>query len=143
MENHIVKKSVQIHAQPAKVWDALTNPEKTKKYFFNARVISDWKKGSDITFKGRLFLIMNYEMHGRIIDIVPEKFLKYTLKNGEEEDTSSGFSTVTDELSYANGITTVSITDDVGAGKGAEKRYNKSQKGWDKVLSKLKEVAEA
>jgi uncharacterized protein YndB with AHSA1/START domain len=142
MENHIVKKSIQINAQPLKVWDALTNPEKTKKYFYNAEVHSDWKAGSEITFKGKMFLIINYEMHGKILSIEPGKLLKYTLKNGKADDTTAGFSTVTDELSYDRGVTTISITDDVGAGEGAEKRYNRSQKGWDKILSKLKKIAE-
>ena len=43
MKNHVVKKTITIKAEPAAVWDALTNPEKTKRYFFNCRVISDWK----------------------------------------------------------------------------------------------------
>src|SRR6478736_5366538 len=130
MENYIVKQSVAIKAQPSQVWDALTNPEKTKKYFFHCEISSQWKKGSDITFKGKLFLVFPIEMRGKIEDIQKEKLLKYTLSNGK----SKTHSTVTDELSYSNGITTLSISDDVGQGEGAEKRYKKSVKGWEKVL---------
>ena len=142
MENHVVKKSIRINATPEKVWDALTNPEKTKKYFFNAEVFSDWKEGSEITFKGRMFLIKKYEMHGKILAIEPQKLLKYTLKNGKADDKEAGSSIVTDELSYNNGVTTVSITDDVGAGEDAEKRVKRSEKGWDKILAGLKEISE-
>lgn len=138
---YIVKKSVAIKADPAKVWNALTDPEKTKQYFFHCRVFSDWKPGSDITFKGRIFLIKNIEIHGKILAIEPQKMLKYQLKNGS--DSSATTSTVTDTLSYANGLTTVSITDDVGQGEGAEKRFSRSEKGWDKVLKGLKETVEA
>ena len=138
--DYIVKKKIDINASPDKVWAALTDPEKTKEYFFHCRVLSDWKEGSPITFKGKLFWVIPIEMKGQILQAEPEKRLKYTLKNGKGENGS--FSTVTDELTYANGQTTLSITDDVGQGEGAEKRFNRSQKGWDKVLTGLKKVVE-
>ncbi len=139
MKQHIVRKNIAINATPAAVWDALTNPENTTKYFFNCAVYSDWKVGSPIMFKGRIFLVKKIEMHGRINQVEQEKLLQYTLKNDSDPGTTS---TVTDELSYANGITTLSITDDVGMGEGAEKRYKRSVKGWDKVLKGLKELVE-
>ncbi len=141
MEPFVVRKSVRVKAEPAQVWDALTNPEKTKKYFFNCEVFSDWKVGSPITWKGKVMIVKKIELHGEIVDIQPGKLLKYTLKN-ESEDDPSNFSTVTDKLSYENGETVLSITDDVGQAEGAEERYKKSVKGWEKVLKGLKEVVE-
>lgn len=135
---HIVKKHIRIKAPAARVWEALTDPEQTRQYFFHARVLSDWEKGSTITFKGRMFWIIPFKMTGRILDIKPEKLLKYTLKNRD----SASASTVTDTLIFADGWTTLEITDDVGPEEGAEKRYHRSQKGWDKVLKGLKELKE-
>jgi uncharacterized protein YndB with AHSA1/START domain len=140
MKNWIVKKIISIKATPAKVWDALTNPEKTKKYFFNCKVFSDWKVGSPITFIGRVFLIKKIELKGKILRIEPQKILKYALVNGSGDTCS--VSTVTDKLTFEKGRTILSITDDVGQGEGAEKRYNRSMKGWDKVLRGLKELVE-
>ncbi|WP_295797236.1 SRPBCC domain-containing protein [Mucilaginibacter sp.] len=140
MKEHVVKKEVSINAEPSAVWDALTDPLKTKKYFFNCKVISSWKEGSPITFKGRMFLIFPIEMKGRILKIEPGKLLQYNLKN--TGDKSATFSTVTDTLTYKNGKTTVSITDDVGVGEGAAKRFEKSKKGWEKILKGLKAVVE-
>ncbi len=137
---HVVKKSIEIRAEPARVWQALTNPDLTKKYFFNARVLSDWKVGSPITFKGKIFLIKKFEMSGKIDAIEVNKLLKYTLQNVSDGNETS--SIVTDTLTYNDGITTVSVTDDVGTGKGAEKRYKRSLKGWDKVLKGLKKTVE-
>ena len=77
-------------------------------------------------------------MKGEIIKATPGKLLKYTLKNGKGKSATT--STVTDELTYIDGKTTLSVTDDVGSGEGAEKRYHKSVKGWDKVLSGLKKL---
>lgn len=140
MKNFVVKKSIAINAPIDQVWDALTDPEKTKEYFFKCRVFSDWKVGSPIVFKGKMFWIIPIEMKGTITKIEPGKMLQYTLSN--KSDDSKTTSTVTDELSEENGVTTVNITDDVGRGDGAEKRYNRSVKGWDKILNGLKKLVE-
>ncbi len=55
MKEFIVKKKVAINAESSIVWDALTNPEKTKEYFFNCEVFSDWKVGSPITLRVKSF----------------------------------------------------------------------------------------
>lgn len=141
MGHFVVNKYVRIKADPSTVWDALTNPSKTQKYFFNCKVYSNWKQGDTITFKGRMFFFIPIVMKGVIQQVIPGKLLKYTLKNGKGENGS--VSTVTDVLSYENGDTIVSITDDVGDGDGAEKRFSRSQKGWDKILSGLKNFVEA
>ncbi|HLA56588.1 MAG TPA: SRPBCC domain-containing protein [Flavobacterium sp.] len=132
---YIVHKKIVLDARPSEVWDALTNPEKTKKYFFHCKVFSDWKKGSPIVFKGKMFWIFKIELHGTIEEIEPGKFLQYTLKN--ESGGTETFSRVTDKLVFENGKTTLEITDDVGQGEGAEKRFKRSQKGWDKILNGL------
>jgi uncharacterized protein YndB with AHSA1/START domain len=138
----VVRKSVPLNAEPSVVWDALTNPEKTKQYFFNCEVHSDWKVGSPIVWKGRIFLIKKIELKGTIIRIQPERLLRYTLKNEQDKTNPKSVSTVTEELTFQNGITTLSISDDVGTGPGAESRYNKSLKGWDSVLKGLKKLVE-
>ncbi|GAB3955199.1 hypothetical protein GCM10028805_42040 [Spirosoma harenae] len=142
MEEFVVRKTIRLNATPAEVWDALTNPAKTKHYFFNCEVFSDWEVGSTILFTGRLFLIKKIEMKGQIVKIEPEKLLQYTLSNGDDSDDTDNFSTVTDELTYENGQTILSITDDVGQGKGAQDRYERSVKGWDNILKGLKELVE-
>jgi uncharacterized protein YndB with AHSA1/START domain len=139
MKEYIVKKHIAIKASAELVWDALTDPEKTKEYFFHCRVISNWKPGSPITFKGKLFWIIPIEMKGEIKKIETGKLLQYTLSN---KGSIGSTSTVTDELKFTDGITTIYITDDVGQGEGAEKRYKRSVKGWDKILHGLKDFVE-
>lgn len=142
MEEFIVRKEIRLRADPAVVWSALTNPEKTKQYFFNCEVFSDWEVGSTLLFTGRLLLIKKIEMKGQILKIEPNKLLQYTVTNEDATDEDSSFSTVTDRLTYENGETILSVTDDVGQGEGAKERYERSQKGWDKILNGLKEVVE-
>lgn len=51
----IITNSITINAPAEKVWDALVNPEQTKKYMFGCEAVSDWKPGSELLWKG------NYE----------------------------------------------------------------------------------
>lgn len=44
-------KLIQLRADAASVWRALTNPELTVKFFFGCGACSDWKVGSDLLFK--------------------------------------------------------------------------------------------
>jgi len=138
MKTYAVHQTIELPADAMTVWNALTNPELTKRYFFGCRVLSDWQPGSSITFKGRMFWIIPIRMKGTIIKAIPGKLLQYTLKNGKGKDATE--STVTDKLTFKNGKTTLSITDDVGAGEGAEKRYRRSVKGWRKILTGLKNL---
>jgi uncharacterized protein YndB with AHSA1/START domain len=137
MSEFIVKKNVTMRALPSEVWEALTNPEKTKKYFFNCEVNSDWRAGAEIKFRGRLFFFKKIEMSGVIEKIEAGKLLQYTLKNR-----GGGHSRVIERITYENGMTTLTVSDDVGNSPGAEKRLRMSQKGWDKVLEGLKEMVE-
>ena len=137
MPTFIVNKEINLSASPAQVWDALTNPEKTRHYFFHCRVYSDWKTGSPITFKGRMFLFFKIELQGTLLQVIPEKLLQYTLYSRD-----GSRSTVTDTISFDGAISTLHITDDVGQGEGAQKRFERSMKGWDKVLQKLKILLE-
>jgi uncharacterized protein YndB with AHSA1/START domain len=89
-------------------------------------------------FKGRMFWIIPIKLKGEIVKIVPGRLLQYTVENHG----TGGRSLVTDELADANGGTSLKITDDVGSGPGAEKRYEKSVAGWDKILRGLKHIVE-
>ncbi|MCE8425412.1 MAG: SRPBCC domain-containing protein [Candidatus Methanoperedens sp.] len=48
----VARASVSVNAPVDKVWEALTNPEIIKQYMFETAVISDWKEGSQIVWKG-------------------------------------------------------------------------------------------
>ena len=49
----IVKKSIKINSSASKVWQVLTNPELTKQYMFGCEIISDWKVGSPVIWRGQ------------------------------------------------------------------------------------------
>src|SRR4051812_31832994 len=112
MAQLIIKNKITFNASISKVWDALTNPEQTKKYMFGCETVSDWKKGSPLLWKG------NYEgkdmvfVKGNIVDIEPEKFLAYSTfdPNSTMEDIPDNYLTVTYKLSSENGQTVLTVT---------------------------------
>ena len=53
-ENFIAKVSLAIKAPRQAVWQALMNPDAIKEYMFGARVDSDWREGSPISWIRRM-----------------------------------------------------------------------------------------
>ena len=50
--NLIARASITISAPAEKVWSALVNPEAIKQFMFGTHVVTDWRVGSPITWKG-------------------------------------------------------------------------------------------
>jgi uncharacterized protein YndB with AHSA1/START domain len=44
------KAAIAINATPDKVWEALTDPDMIREYLFGTDTITDWQKGSAITY---------------------------------------------------------------------------------------------
>lgn len=138
MEKYIVRKEIEIQGSSQSVWRALTDPDYTKRYFFGCTVHSNWNEGDSIAFRRMVLWIFPFELKGKIIHINKGSLLQYSLKNSR----STSDSLVTIRLTGNNGNTIVSVTDDVGEGEGAYTRFNRSVKGWDKVLTGLKRTVE-
>jgi uncharacterized protein YndB with AHSA1/START domain len=143
-----VKNSVVIEAPASRVWDALINPEKTKKYMFGCETVSDWNKGSSLLWKGSYEGKEMVFVKGEIIDIKPEKFLAYTTidPNSTIDDVSENYLTVTYDLKEENGKTVLSVTQgDYSKVAEGERRYQESYnggEGWDPILKEIKKLVE-
>ena len=67
---------VEIATTPERLWQALTDPEQTRKYWYGALSISEWKVGSRWTSEsaeGEVYL------EGEILEIDPPRRLVHTL----------------------------------------------------------------
>ncbi len=134
-----VKKSVRINAGIAVVWEALTNPQITKQYFFNCEAISDWKAGSPLLFNT---MVEGKEMtvvKGIITAIEPPSLLEHSCFTPATEDDPTQHTTATYRLTSAGDVTTVSITQ--GRFHDEETTAH-TRESWDKVLGGLKAVVE-
>jgi uncharacterized protein YndB with AHSA1/START domain len=136
----ILKKSIIINAPVSKVWDALTNRELIKQYFFGTDCITDWKKGSPIIYRG-VWDDKPYEDKGNILDIEKEKFIRYNYWSAFSgtEDILANYANVSYELSIENGATIFTVIQDgIKSGEALEH----SENNWGMVMDGLKKIVE-
>ena len=149
MEKLVVQNSILINAPADKVWDALVNPEQTKKYMFGCETVSDWKIDSPLLWKGTYEGKEMVFVKGIIMDIQPNKLLKYTVidPNSSMPDIPENYLNVTYTLSEKEGQVNLTVVQDgfEGAADG-EKRYKDVEnngEGWNPILVEIKKVVEA
>jgi uncharacterized protein YndB with AHSA1/START domain len=136
----IAAQSIVINAPIEKIWDALVNPDLIKQYMFGTNVMSEWKEGSAITWKGE-WQGKAYEDKGVILKLDKPHLLKYSHFSPltGEPDLSENYHTVTIELSDQDGAVKVDLRQDNNATQEAK---DHSEKNWGMMLADLKKLVE-
>jgi uncharacterized protein YndB with AHSA1/START domain len=136
----IAKAAISINAPTDKVWNALTNPDVIKQYMFGITVISDWRKGSPIVWKGD-WQGKKYEDKGVILELKPERLIQYSHFSplSGKPDLPENYHTVTVELASDGSTTTVSLSQD---NNETEQERKHSEKNWKTMLDALKKLLE-
>ncbi|HEY5584194.1 MAG TPA: SRPBCC domain-containing protein [Ruminiclostridium sp.] len=70
----IALKSIEINAEPSRVWDVLTDPKIISEYLYGTETITDWKVESEIIFQGE-FKGQKYRDMGVIKDNILHELL--------------------------------------------------------------------
>jgi uncharacterized protein YndB with AHSA1/START domain len=132
--------NITVHASLAKVWDALINPELIKRYMFGATVVSDWKQGSPITWKGE-WKGKPYEDKGRVLELQPQARLRYSHFSplAGVPDLPENYHNVTIDVSEHDGEVRVDLSQD---NNKTEQARDESQRNWGMMLAGLKKVVE-
>jgi len=138
--DHIAKAETTINAPIEKVWNALTDPGKISKYMFGTTVISDWKEGSKIVWKGE-WEGKAYEDKGKILRFEPKKSLQYSHFSPLSglHDNPENYHIVTIDLEEKDKQTIVTLTQTNNAD---EKTKDHSEKNWKMMLASLKKLLE-
>lgn len=136
----VAKASIDINAPIAKVWEALITSKLIKQYMFGTEVISEWKEGSSIIWKGT-WEGKPYEDKGIILKVKPMNTLQYSHFSPllGVPDLPENYHTLTYELSDEKSHTLVSLSQDNNAN---EKAKEHSKKMWETLLVELKKVLE-
>ena len=129
---------VYIRTTPEKLWQALTDPTSTKKYFYGCAVRSEWKVGSTIEHvnpDGTLAL------SGKILEMTPPHRLVTTFtQEHDPEAKHEKPSRVTWEIVPRGEVCLLTVThDDFPEGS---KSYKSVRLGWNPILSGLKTLLE-
>ncbi len=126
-----------ISTTPEKLWEALTNSEFTRRYWFNTEVKSDWKVGSPFA------LVMNGTTTdvGEILQAERPRRLAYTFKHQLDEEMRKESPTkVTFTIEPHGDLVKLTVTHE-GFAKGS-KLLDGISKGWPAILSGLKTLLE-
>ncbi len=107
---------------------------------FGTTVTSDWKEGSDISWKGE-WKGQSYEDKGKILQLIPGKKLQYSHYSPLSglEDKPGNYHTVTITLSEDSNKTYVVLEQDNNAD---EKSKEHSEQNWKMMFESLKKVLE-
>jgi len=137
----VAKASTTVNASPAQVWDALTNPERIRQYMFGTNVVSDWKEGRSIVWRGE-WQGKKYEDKGVIVKLEAQHLIQYTHFSPLSglPDAPENYHTVTIELSSKGGQTTVSLSQD---NNSTQEERTHSEENWEMMLATLKNLLEA
>jgi uncharacterized protein YndB with AHSA1/START domain len=129
-----------VNAPLERVWDALTRPELVKQYFFGTDLVTDWKVGSALFFRGE-WNGQAYEDRGTVRSFEPMRSFSY--------DYWSSFSGLPDEparrqlIRYevepaADGVHVAVHQSNVDT----QERADHSGKNWRGVLESFKKFLE-
>ena len=137
----IARAETRIYASPRRVWDALVNPAIIRRYMFGTTVVSDWKEGSPVTWRGE-WEGRAYADKGKILHYEPEKMLQYSHFSPLSglRDIPEHYHTVTITLSVEGEYTRVSLSQDNNPTTEAR---DHSLKNWETMLAGLKKVLES
>ena len=135
--SHFVYVTV-IRTTPAKLWEALTDPQFTRQYWFGVNVESAWKKGSPwkLTYPdGRI------TDTGEILEIEPPRRMVIRWQNEwKPELKAEGPSRCTFELEPMGRAVKLTITHEIE--RPESKLITAVSDGWPLVLSNLKSLLE-
>src|SRR2546422_11150530 len=134
----VAKASVTVDAPSLEVWKALITPEAIKEYMFGTTVMSEWKEGSPIIWKGE-WQGKSYEARGVILQLKPGRTLQYTHFSplAGLPDTPENYHTVTIDLSAAGEQTRISLSQD---NNPTDKAREHSEKNWASMRSEERRV---
>jgi uncharacterized protein YndB with AHSA1/START domain len=127
-----------INAPAEKVWQALTTPEFTERYWSGRRVESDWRVGSPIRFVTHDDRLSD---SGEILEAEPPRRLSFTWRvEFAEEFRREGYSRVTFELEPDRGVTKLTLNHD--RFEPGSRVLEAISDGWPSLLANLKTLLE-
>jgi len=136
----VAKASITVNVPTATIWESLVNPEIIKQYMFGTDVVSDWKEGSSIVWRGE-WQGRKYEDKGTILNLERERLLQYSHFSPLSglPDLPENYHTVTIQLSRDGQATLVSLSQD---GNEDEEAREHSERNWKMMLEGLKKLLE-
>lgn len=127
-----------IRSTTEKVWQALTEPEFTRQFFFGMTMETEWKKGAAWKTVGSDGEVKD---SGEIVEIDPSKRLVLTWRNEfRPEMKAEGDSRMTYELEQEGEMVKLTVLHEMDTAES--KLIRAVSNGWPMILSSLKSLLE-
>ena len=127
-----------IRTTPAKLWEALTDRQFIRQYWFNTTVESDWKKGSPWKMVGPDGSLTD---SGELLEIDPPRRMVIRWQNEwKPELKAEGLSRCTIELEPVDNSVKLTITHEID--RPASDFITAVSGGWPRIVSNLKSLIE-
>jgi len=132
--------SVFVRTTPEQLWDAITKPEFTSKYFYGSVIDSTWERGAPYT--GWASDRWQQYVDGEVIEASPPRKLVTTWRALYDPETAAEpYSRVTWEIEPAgDGVTKLTVVHDEL--EASPKTAENVAGGWSYILSGLKTLLE-
>ena len=128
-----------INSTPEKVWQALTDPAFTRKYWFNHRNASDWKVGSE--WKHEDYDDASHvDIVGHVVEISPPRHLVLTWASPKDAQDPDKVSRVTFDIETCGDGVRLTVTH--SELEPDSPMLSGISRGWPLVLSGLKTLLE-
>ena len=140
MQTHFkIHYKTTVNAPVEKVWDALTNPEIIKQYFFGTELLTNWEVGSDIVFQGE-WEGQKYKDPGKVLEYSHNEKLAYSyLSNWSgKEDKPENYLWVCYEVKPIDNGTELTISQT----NYDEERAKHSETNWASLIDGMKKNIE-
>lgn len=126
-----------LRTTPETLWRALTDPDVTRRYWFDVRVESAWQVGSPVRLIGPDGKLWD---HGEVLECEPLRRLSYTWITVMPDLVGEPASRLTIDLEPVGPEVKLALTHD-GFEPGS-KLYESVRMGWPALLSSLKSLLE-
>ena len=142
MRTHVF--SSYVAAAPAQVWNALTTPTQTPRFYFGLRAESDWAEGSTVVFGACGMQVAT----GEVVRVEPQRLLMHSLADvcdgalASDRPDSRPATWVAWELEpREDGVTHVRLLVDE-LESGASDEADETELVWSRLLGNLKTLLE-
>jgi uncharacterized protein YndB with AHSA1/START domain len=126
-----------IETTPEKLWEALTDGDFTERYWFGARLKSDWKAGSSFEMLRGDGTVSDA---GKVVEYDRPRRLAYTFVNISDRYKNDRPALATFVLEPFGKLVKLTLTHE-GFAEGS-KFFDGISKGWPAILSSLKSILE-
>ena len=141
MNSTTAQATITINASVNTVWQALTDPQLVKQYMFGSTLVTDWKIGEPVLYRGE-WEGKSYEDKGMLLAFEPMRTIAMTFFSPASglEDKPENYQKITYDVVPEGESVQLTVTQENNKDEASASR---SQENWQMILGEIKKLVEA